>query len=98
MFIIVPQVLVREGYKDAMALLSHSRDIKEELEGLVRRVGVERVRILCSAPQTELDKLKPHMEGRLPVRYAVLDPGAVQPSPLPRACQDTHLTLLGMLH
>ena len=36
------------------------------------------VQIVCCGPPSELEKIKPHMDGRLSVKYAELDGGALQ--------------------
>merc|ERR1711964_388585 len=43
---------------------------------------------------SELDKVKPHMDGRLTVKYVELDSGALQLNAFPKGCQDTHITIL----
>lgn len=52
------------------------------------------VKIVMSAPGAELEKIKPHMDGRLTIKYAELDPGSLLLSPLPTSCQDTHVTIV----
>ena len=47
-----------------------------------------------SGPQSELEKIKPHMDGRLTIKYADLDSGSLLLSPLPTSCQDTHVTII----
>ena len=47
-----------------------------------------------SGPQSELEKIKPHMDGRLTIKYALLDTGSLLLSPFPTSCQDTHVTIL----
>ena len=81
------QVLCREGYKDAVAMLTHSKEVHDELETMVKKLGKvclslclhfclfllsavltlyvkERVRILCSGPQDQLDIIKAKMDGQ----------------------------------
>ena len=47
-----------------------------------------------SGPESELEKIKPHMDGRLTIKYAVLDTGSLLLSPFPTSCQDTHVTMI----
>ena len=50
--------------------------------------------ILICAPRCELDKIHPHMDGRLSIKYFELDAGARLPRPLPQGCPDTHISIL----
>merc|ERR1712142_448419 len=43
------KVLCREGYKG-------------ELEGMIKQLGKERVKIIMSGPPAEIEKVKPHMD------------------------------------
>merc|ERR1719317_134010 len=52
------------------------------------------VKLLMSGPASELDKVKPHMDGRLTVKYVELDSGALHLNAFPKGCQDTHITIL----
>ena len=100
--------LLREGYRSAAGFLAHVREVKEDLEAIIKQVGKERVKvsrianslqisvqiqtsrrfvssssahcvqIVCCGPPSELEKIKPHMDGRLSVKYAELDSGALQ--------------------
>lgn len=88
------KVMCREGYKDAATMLAHSQEVAADLEEMVKKIGKERVRILCSAPQDQLDIIKSKMDGRLNVKYFTLDPGAVNIAPMPKGCKDTHVTIL----
>merc|ERR1711868_121697 len=88
------KVICREGYKSTAGFLAHVNEVKDELEGLIKQVGKERVKILCSAPKADLESIKPHMDGRLTVKYLELDSGALMLNPLPSGCQDTHITIL----
>jgi len=88
------KVICREGYKSTAGFLAHVNEVKDELEGLIKQVGKERVKILCSAPKADLENIKPHMDGRLTVKYLELDSGALMLNPLPSGCQDTHITIL----
>jgi len=88
------KVLCREGYKTAAGFLAHVAEVKDDLEALIKQVGKERVLIVMSAPGSEIEKIKPHMDGRLTIKYAELDSGSLLLSPLPTACQDTHVTII----
>jgi len=88
------KVLCREGYKSAQGLLAHSAEIKDELEAMIKKIGKERVKILMSGPASELDKVKPHMDSRLTIKYVELDSGALQIAAFPKGAQDTHITIL----
>jgi len=88
------KVLCREGYKGAAGLMAHMGEVKEDLEKMIKQIGKERVKILMSGPASELDKVKPHMDGRLTVKYVELDSGALQLNAFPKGCQDTHITIL----
>merc|ERR1712042_336063 len=63
-------------------------------EGMIKRLGKERVKIIMSGPPAELEKVKPHMDSRLTVKYVELDSGALQLNAFPKGCQDTHITIL----
>ena len=52
------------------------------------------VQIVMSGPESELEKIKPHMDGRLTIKYALLDTGSLLLSPFPTSCQDTHVTII----
>jgi len=88
------KVLCREGYKNAGGLLAHTAEVKDELEGMIKKIGKERVKILCSGPASEIEKLKPHMDGRLPIKYIELDSGALLLNSFPAGSVDTHVTIL----
>jgi len=88
------KVLCREGYKGAPGLLAHMGEVKGELEGMIKQLGKERVKIIMSGPPAELEKVKPHMDSRLTVKYVELDSGALQLNAFPKGCQDTHITIL----
>merc|ERR1711935_197195 len=88
------KVLCREGYKNAEAFLLHAKEVKEPLEELIKKVGKERVKILCSGPPSELAKIKPLMDERMPVWYVHLDGGAMQLNPFPSGGADTHVSVL----
>merc|ERR1712123_287156 len=88
------KVLCREGYKNAEAFLLHAKEVKEPLEELIKKVGKERVKILCSGPPSELAKIKPLMDDRMPVWYVDLDGGAMQLNPFPSGGADTHVSVL----
>ena len=100
--------LHREGYRSAAGFLAHVKEVKDDLEAIIKQVGKERVKvsrvanslqisvqiqtsrrfvssssancvqIICCGPPSELEKIKPHMDGRLSVKYAELDSGALQ--------------------
>merc|ERR1719204_938742 len=74
------KILCREGYKSAAGFLAHVNEVKDELEGLIKQVGKE--------------KIKPHMDGRLTIKYAELDSGALLMNALPSGCSDSHITIL----
>merc|ERR1711909_170285 len=40
------KVLCREGYKDGAALLAHTAEVKDDLEGMIKKMGKEKVKIL----------------------------------------------------
>jgi len=88
------KVLAREGFKNGEAMLAHTADVKDDLEALIKKIGKERVKILCSGPASELEKVKPKMDGRLPIKFIELDSGALLLNPFPKGCQDTHVTIL----
>jgi len=88
------KILCREGYKSAAGFLAHVAEVKDELEGLIKQVGKENVKISCSGPKAELEKIKPHMDGRLTIKYAELDSGALLMNALPSGCSDSHITIL----
>merc|ERR1712055_144109 len=69
-------------------------EVKDELETMIKKIGKERVKILMSGPASELDKVKPHMDGRLTIKYVELDSGALQIAAFPKGAQDTHITIL----
>ena len=39
------KVLCREGYTNASGFLAHVREVKDELEGIIKQVGKERVKV-----------------------------------------------------
>merc|ERR1712013_141083 len=78
------KVLCREGYKGAAGLMAHMGEVKEDLEKMIKQIGKERVKILMSGPASELDKVKPHMDGRLTVKYVELDSGALHLNAFPK--------------
>jgi len=88
------KVLCREGYKNGAAMLAHTNDVKDDLEALIKKIGKERVKILCSGPASELEKVKPHMDGRLPIKFVDLDSGALLLNTFPAGAADTHVTIL----
>ena len=47
-----------------------------------------------SGPGSEIEKIKPHMDGRLTIKYAELDSDSLLVSSLPTSCQDTLLTIM----
>ena len=49
---------------------------------------------MLSGPESELEKIKPHMDGRLTIKYAALDTGSLLLSPFPTSGQDTHVTII----
>ena len=88
------KVLCLEGYKNGAAMLAHTAGVKDDLKALIKKVGKERVKILCSGPASELDKVKPHMDGRLPIKFVDLDSGSLLLNPFPKGAADTHVTIL----
>jgi len=88
------KILCREGYKTAGGFLTHVGEVKEDLEALIKQVGKEKVLIVLSGPESELEKIKPHMDGRLTIKYAALDTGSLLLSPFPTSAQDTHVTII----
>ena len=88
------KVLCREGYKNGAAMLAHSAEVKDDLEGMIKKIGKEKVKILCSGPASEIEKVKPHMDGRLPIKFVELDSGSLHLNSFPKGCQDTHITIL----
>jgi len=88
------KVLCREGYKNGAAMLAHTADVKEDLESMIKKIGKERVKIICSGPAAELDVVKPKMDGRLPIKFVDLDSGALLLNAFPKGCADTHITIL----
>merc|ERR1712228_256003 len=88
------KVLCREGYKNGAAMLAHTADVKEDLESMIKKIGKERVKIICSGPAAELNVVKPKMDGRLPIKFVDLDSGALLLNAFPKGCADTHITIL----
>ena len=90
----MPQVICREGYKDGAALLQHTKEVPSELATIITNIGPDRVKILCSGPAGELAKVRPHMEGGLPIQFVTLDTGAMVLNNFPTGCEDKHVTIL----
>jgi len=90
------KVLCREGYKSGDGLKSHMADVKDELEGMIKKLGKDKVKILVSGPPAELEKIKPHMDSRLAdqVKIVPLDSGALLLNSFPKGTKDTHVTIL----
>merc|ERR1712110_1352634 len=88
------KVMCREGYKSALGFQAHVMEVKDDLEAIIKQVGRDRVKIICCGPAGELEKIKPHMDGRLPIKYADLDAGSLLINPFPRSGPDTHVTIL----
>ena len=86
--------MCREGYKGAAGFLAHVGEVKDELEKMIKQIGKERVKILCSGPSADLEQIKPHMDGRLPIKFVDLDSGALLLNALPKGSQDKHITIL----
>merc|ERR1712038_2086384 len=57
------QLLCREGYTGAEGFLTHVNEVKEHLDTIISKVGVDRVKILCMGPAAELDKIRPELAG-----------------------------------
>ena len=78
--------MCREGNSTAAAFLTHVGEVKEDLEErrefcwreMLRKM--EERNILCS--ESEVEKIKPHIDGRLTIKYAVLDTGSLLLLPL----------------
>lgn len=87
------KVMCREGYKSALGFQAHVMEVKDDLEAIIKQVGKERVKIICCGPAGELEKIKPHMDGRLPIKYADLDAGSLLINPFPSSGRDTHITI-----
>jgi len=88
------KVICREGYKDGAALLQHTKEVPSELATIITNIGPDRVKILCSGPAGELAKVRPHMEGGLPIQFVTLDTGAMVLNNFPTGCEDKHVTIL----
>jgi len=88
------KVLIREGYKDAAALLQHTKEVPPELAELITNIGPEKVKIMCTGSEAELAKVRPTLEGGLPIVFVNLDPGSMKLSTFPSRCPDTHITVL----
>jgi len=88
------KIVCREGYKTAGGFLSHVAEVKDDLEALIKLVGKEKVLIVMSGPSSEIEKIKPHMDGRLTIKYAELDSGSLLLSALPTSCQDNHVSII----
>eukprot|EP00090_Calanus_glacialis_P022129 TRINITY_DN3414_c0_g1_i1.p1 TRINITY_DN3414_c0_g1~~TRINITY_DN3414_c0_g1_i1.p1 ORF type:complete len:252 (-),score=73.63 TRINITY_DN3414_c0_g1_i1:121-876(-) len=88
------KVLCREGYKNAAGMLAHTAEVKDELEGMIKKIGKDKVKILCSGPPSEIEKIKPHMDGRLPIKFVDLDAGSLLLNAFPKGCADSHVTIL----
>merc|ERR1712212_224284 len=82
------------GYKDAVSMLPHSKEVAGDLEALIKKIGKERVQIICSGPQDQLDIIKSKMDERLTVKFVTLDAGAMGIAAMPKGCSDTHITIL----
>ena len=88
------KVLCREGYKDGAALLQHTKEVPSELATIITNIGPDRVKILCSGPAVELAKVRPTMEGGLPIQFVTMDDKAMVLNTFPKLCQDKHVTIL----
>jgi len=88
------KLLCREGYKDAVSMLTHSKEVAGDLEALIKKIGKERVQIICSGPQDQLDIIKSKMDERLTVKFVTLDAGALSIAAMPKGCADSHVTIL----
>jgi len=88
------KLLCREGYKDAMSMLTHSKEVAGDLEALIKKIGKDKVKIICSGPQDQLDIIKSKMDERLTVKFVTLDAGALAIAAMPKGCADTHITIL----
>merc|ERR1712055_246174 len=88
------KVMCREGYKDAVSMLTHSKEVSADLEEMIKKIGKDKVKILCSGPQDQLDIIKAKMDDRLTVKYVTLDSGSITLAPFPSGSPDTHVTIL----
>eukprot|EP00091_Calanus_sinicus_P021820 TRINITY_DN6627_c0_g1_i1.p1 TRINITY_DN6627_c0_g1~~TRINITY_DN6627_c0_g1_i1.p1 ORF type:complete len:140 (+),score=19.04 TRINITY_DN6627_c0_g1_i1:297-716(+) len=75
-------------------MLAHTAEVKDDLEGMIKKIGKDKVKILCSGPASEIEKVKPHMDGRLPIKFVELDAGSLLLNAFPKGCADTHITIL----
>ena len=57
------QVMCHEGYKDAVSMLTHSKEVHTELEAMIKKLGKDKVKILCSGPADQLAIIKAKMDG-----------------------------------
>jgi len=64
------------------------------LEEMIKKIGKDKVKILCCGPASEIEKVKPHMSGRLPVKFVELDSGSLLLNGFPVGASDTHVTIL----
>merc|ERR1712037_700522 len=64
------KLLCREGYKDAVAMLTHSKEVAGDLEALIKKIGKDKVKILCSGPQDQLDIIKSKMPAGKEAEFA----------------------------
>merc|ERR1712037_338716 len=64
------KLLCREGYKDAMSMLTHSKEVAGDLEALIKKIGKDKVKILCSGPQDQLDIIKSKMPAGKEAEFA----------------------------
>jgi len=88
------KVMCREGYKDAVSMLTHSKEVHTELEAMIKKIGKDKVRILCSGPADQLAIIKAKMDDRLTVKFITLDAGALALAPMPKGATDGHITIL----
>jgi len=86
------KVLCREGYASVKGFVQHGKDVKDEFAAVLSEVGKERVRILMMAPSADIKVLKPHLE-QYTNRMIDLDGGSLAPTPMPKGCKDTHVSL-----
>ena len=81
-------MICREGYKDGAALLQHTKEVPAELAAIITNIGLDKVKIVCTGPAAELAKVRPHMEGGLPIKFVTMDAGAMVLNTFPMTCEE----------
>jgi len=87
------KVLCREAYSSAAGAMAHGKEVKELFQGVVGQIGADKIKILCMATEEDLEVFRPHLEP-FGAKLITLDGGSLAPQPMPKDCQDTHITLL----